>query len=870
LPDSDLQRNHLPDWLTPAARDFYTELRRLTDQAGLTVRTLEKATSASSRPPTSSGSHSDFYGKSSWQRWLNAEGRHPPRKAIKKLAEKLAAEGISAAHLIEMWDQAFAPALPHAKQEEATAPSAGEAPLQSAPEEGSPQSLATGRVQLTDSWTELAASHLASIVARECSAGLTDRVLAGRDRLVVSWQSYVGPGADPEAARSVPTGHTGDVDPLASHVRCGHWLAVLGPPGAGKTTLALLLMESLLTGRNAADPVPVLLQASSLAPGEMVRSWIARILADRYPSLRDSRVYGPDAPSDLVARHEVLPVIDGLDDLDCAPRAALLGALQRALGPGQPLIVTSRAEEYHQAVAEAGRVPPGMAVVELQPVTATDAASFLERGAVGPDKPGWELVAADIRSRPDSPLAQVLSNPLMIGLIRSSYAGQAEAVAALATQGEAMAIEDQILDALVITRFSERATSEHERPRRPVNAADADRWLAFLAARLACNRSYELNWTRLRHALPVFSTPLRWAAFGGGLAWLAAGILFGVSRALTAGAAAGGISGFWQGMDAALVVGAIYLLAPFSYPPGTVVPPWLQWLRRRTRTPLRMAAAIPAGYALESGLRDGLNAAAHDGIRRGILLGLTAMALNWLVAAAVLGLATRARLVDQAENPVYFSLRTPGRSAGLARTVTSGLLWGSGLGLAVGFGVKILSSVLADEHPLWVLGVPAGAALGVAFALVQWGRTPVESAPAASPASVLRGDRSLVLLLAVALLVVVPAFYTVAFATGSGPRVLAKFSLYGFALGLVIWLAIALSHTWPQYLITTGWLAARGRLPWRLASLLVEACDLQILRQHGGAYQFRHARLQDRLASRDTDAVHRQVTVAASDRAHQI
>jgi hypothetical protein len=44
------------------------------------------------------------------------------------------------------------------------------------------------------------------------------------------------------------------------------------------------------------------------------------------------------------------------------------------------------------------------------------------------------------------------------------------------------------------------------------------------------------------------------------------------------------------------------------------------------------------------------------------------------------------------------------------------------------------------------------------------------------------------------------------------------------------------------------WLAARGKLPWRLAAFLSEAHDLQILRQRGGAYQFRHARLQDYLA----------------------
>jgi hypothetical protein len=117
---------------------------------------------------------------------------------------------------------------------------------------------------------------------------------------------------------------------------------------------------------------------------------------------------------------------------------------------------------------------------------------------------------------------------------------------------------------------------------------------------------------------------------------------------------------------------------------------------------------------------------------------------------------------------------------------------------------------------------------------------------------VLRADRNLVLLLAAAFLVVLPAFYDAAFATGSRPLVLIRFGCYGLGIGLIIWLAIALSHAWPQYLCTVGWHAAQGRLPWRLASFLAGARDLEILRQRGGTYQFTHARLQDRLAGRQT------------------
>ena len=52
----------------------------------------------------------------------------------------------------------------------------------------------------------------------------------------------------------------------------------------------------------------------------------------------------------------------------------------------------------------------------------------------------------------------------MASVIRSAYAGRAEAAAALAAYGDAAAIEDQILDALVFTRFHE---TRHEREPAP-------------------------------------------------------------------------------------------------------------------------------------------------------------------------------------------------------------------------------------------------------------------------------------------------------------------------------------------------------------------------------------------------------------------
>ena len=132
--------------------------------------------------------------------------------------------------------------------------------------------------------------------------------------------------------------------------------------------------------------MPVLVPAASLQPGERIKGWLERVLADRYPALRDIHVYGPDAISRLVSGHHLLPVIDSLDELDASRRAQFLIAFNRAFGRSQPVILTCRTHEYHEAVEDSGVVMPGAAVIELQPVTAQNAARYLKCGTAGPSR----------------------------------------------------------------------------------------------------------------------------------------------------------------------------------------------------------------------------------------------------------------------------------------------------------------------------------------------------------------------------------------------------------------------------------------------------------------------------------------------------
>jgi WD40 repeat protein len=99
------QRPPLPAQLTAAERDFYTQLRQMVGAAGLSCRALEESTSSA----RSDAEPACFYSKSQWGRWLNGESL-PPRKAVRKLVEVLAAEQVDASRLIDLWGRAFAPA----------------------------------------------------------------------------------------------------------------------------------------------------------------------------------------------------------------------------------------------------------------------------------------------------------------------------------------------------------------------------------------------------------------------------------------------------------------------------------------------------------------------------------------------------------------------------------------------------------------------------------------------------------------------------------------------------------------------------------------------------------------------------------------
>ncbi|GAB7107261.1 hypothetical protein JCM4814A_55750 [Streptomyces phaeofaciens JCM 4814] len=140
-----------------------------------------------------------------------------------------------------------------------------------------------------------------------------------------------------------------------------------------------------------------------------------------------------------------------------------------------------------------------------------------------------------------------------------------------------------------------------------------------------------------------------------------------------------------------------------------------------------------------------------------------------------------------------------------------------------------------------LIGVVGGCVCGVYRAL----SVPSDVIRATSPGTSLRTDRTAAVTRG-AMVALLVAFVCVPVLALPGDR-------GGLAhIGTQLWLplgtaALALS-AWGRFTVARFWLAATGRMPWRLMSFLADAHRRGVLRQTGASFEFRHVRLQAHLA----------------------
>ncbi|MGW6905361.1 NACHT domain-containing protein [Streptomyces sp. NPDC054940] len=685
-------------------------------------------------------------------------------------------------------------------------------------------------------------------------------------------------------------------------------LLILGGPGTGKSMLLVRLLLALTAVRTQGGPVPVLFSLASWNPEvQTLESWMAQRLQRDYSGL-GAPESGHAVGTALLEHRLILPILDGFDEIPEPFRARALDAVNSALPPGRPLVLTSRLKEYGDTLAPAHGVPvklSGAAAVELCPLAAPDIASYLRRDAGGQDTAAaarWDPVIRLLGT--DAPVARALTTPLMLFLARTVYNPRpGEQDSALPTPSnlcdevrfpDAAAVRAHLFDAYVPAAY-------RPHPRYPCrwSAEQAEHTLRCLARHLqrTLGGTTDLGWWQVRRALPrrfaqvwtgVVLGAVAWvAATGAGrltalLAGLDSGWLTGPPAAMVAGLAGGIAGGIGCGLVAGLAGGAAEGLT------HVLATGQSQW----------PAATMANGlaYGFVGGIVGALSSRGsptgqgwtwdHRMCAVGFVTGGTlffSYRLNHGATAAAVG-ALAAALVSALAGGVFGSRagRLSAHRPGAIPTVRTRWAWdwrGFSTGLAGGCAIGVthwavtrLQSLLSGtaSYPVSTMltfSCAFGLAVGIAHGLSG---KPADLTAPTGPVTLLEQDRRIFARVWLAVgLAVGAAFllcYGVEYAVHDGltyglgrgttdGRAISMTPAHildrGLAYGLTVGLAAALSqNAWWYYTLTRHHLATRRNLPRDLTAFLTDAHEHRgVLRQTGAVHQFRHIDLQHHLAA---------------------
>ncbi|OLF19169.1 hypothetical protein [Actinophytocola xanthii] len=460
-------------------------------------------------------------------------------------------------------------------------------------------------------------------------------------------------------------------------------LVVVGEPGAGKTGLCVLLLLELLR-RPTIARVPVLLQVSAWNPKENLDAWLMRSILETYPFLGNESRFGATAVRDLLAKHRILPVLDGLDEMADRRRGAALRALDSDRGVAEPLVLTCRSGEFDRA--NAGGPIRESQVVTLLPLEDDAVAGYLLDSAASDRLEQWEQVLDRLSDRVSDPLAEALRTPLMLSLARTTYSEPDTDPAELLELDTPERVEARLLDEFTRQAFVTRPPSPLSTPARAPrrwHPARAERWLAFLA-RLD---ERELAWWQLWRTVPRWVFVANGIMVGGTLSTLLGWLLLGLFGRPGLGA----LLGLAVGVGGGALLGLLPAEAPRRFVPRI--------LRRNE---------------VGRDLMFGLIGAAAGGIAVAAVYGVAYGAVVGLVFGVAFGVIRRFTEPTEPKEAV-----TPDTLVrGDRRAVLSAAVLGAVLGAAVGgtlAGVLGAANLAVPvEHPVLValLGVGVGAVLG--------------------------------------------------------------------------------------------------------------------------------------------------------------
>ncbi|MFC4466850.1 NACHT domain-containing protein [Streptomyces xiangluensis] len=483
-------------------------------------------------------------------------------------------------------------------------------------------------------------------------------------------------------------------------------MVITGPPGAGKTLLALELLLGLLADSQQGQPVPVRAPLASWNTTTPFEEWLAERVHDQL------RAHGASFASAraLVAQRRVLPVLDGLDETDpdattsTRSRAArileALNTYQDTTGSA-PLILTCRTAEY----AQLGHLDLQIrraAHIALEAVSADQASDYLT--ARGANLTRWRPVLDALR-RPDRsphhPLASSLSTPWRLNLAATAYEERDPRTHAylrnpvdLLTFHTSERIRDHLLSLYIAS-----ATRQHPSHPDSYRPDQVHRWLTILATtpsadalprtELVLHQLWPLAGPRLVRVIDAVFTIL---------------LALALSSLFLAQVSIGFSPRELFGAGALVVVAASAILRAASAQVSQPVVTQLHRLRSRGH---RRQLALSAPFGLVGGFTAGFMAGLTDGFRYGLTAGLTLGLLLWLTVAFTQRLG--------APEEEELSLTDP--RGPVREDLVVGLALGLALGFTLGFTYAVVDLLTGGLTYALTSGLPYGLTYGLALGL---------------------------------------------------------------------------------------------------------------------------------------------------------
>jgi hypothetical protein len=345
----------------------------------------------------------------------------------------------------------------------------------------------------------------------------------------------------------VPTAIPADAPILSVFDRFGQHLLILGAPGAGKTTLLRKLARALVerAEKDEHERIPVILELSTWANERRpLTDWMVERLQQSY------RVPQKLA-EDWVKRNQILPLLDGLDEVPSVCRGACVDAINqfRQMNGLVPVAVCCRVKDY-DSIGQKLELDGAVAIRQL---ARADVEDYLQR--LGQPLEGVRQVLAR-----DQIVWDLLDTPLMVDILIRSYQGlPAES---LALPGNIDEQRRHLFRAYVDRMFQHRRGSSYPRAR-------VEWWLMGLAQQLVGHHEKDFYLEDLQASWRSQQTRryLSWVVrlVGGLSATLVSGLVSGLIGALFA-ALVGGLSsaligGFFGAVVGALVSGLVLALS---------------------------------------------------------------------------------------------------------------------------------------------------------------------------------------------------------------------------------------------------------------------------------------------------------------------